>query len=84
MYNILPEHSAKNHKVTLKKIKEKKTLRGGKKGLKLSESISVPLTRYSHMIQFLGILALYHDHARKKRWLLFIFAAFTGYFASPK
>lgn len=83
MYNILPEHSAKNHKVTLKKIKEKKTLRGGGKRT-LSESISVPLTRYSHMIQFLGILALYHDHARKKRWLLFIFAAFTGYFASPK
>lgn len=65
MYNILPEHSAKNHKVTLKK-KRKKNPEGGEKGLKLSESISVPLTRYSHMIQFLGILALYHDHARKK------------------
>lgn len=48
-------------------MEKKKTLRGEKKkGLKLSESISVPLTRYSHMIQFLGILALYHDHARKK------------------
>lgn len=66
-------------------MEKKKNPEGGKKkGLKLSESISVPLTRYSHMIQFLGILALYHDHARKKRWLLLIFAAFAGYFASPK
>lgn len=84
MYNILLKHSAKNHKVTLEKRKEKKNPEGGKKGLQLSESISVPLTRYSHMIQFLRILALYHDHARKKDGYFFIFAAFTGYFASPK
>lgn len=75
MYNILPEHSAKNHKVTLKKMKRKKNPEGGEKGLKLSESISVPLTRYSHMIQFLGILALYHDHARKKKMATFYFCS---------
>lgn len=55
-------------------MKEKKTLRGEKKGLKLSESTSVPLTRYSHMIQFLGILA-YTTTMQEKKMATFYFCS---------